>query len=190
MAVIEVKNFKKSFGTKIIHDDITFYVKKGECLGLVGGSGTGKSVLLRSLIGLEKADSGSIKINDEEAVNFLESQWLEIRKKVGYAFQGGALFDSMTVFDNLAYPLMEHTLLSSDQIKSKILHQLSEFGLNDCDNLYPGELSGGMQKRVGLARAIAADPEIIFFDEPTTGLDPIMADVINNLIVDCVLSFG
>ena len=183
MAVIEVKNFRKSFGAKIIHDEITFYVKKGECLGLVGGSGTGKSVLLRSLIGLEKADSGSIKINEEEVVNFLESQWLEIRKKVGYAFQGGALFDSMTVFENLAYPLKEHTLLSSAQIKSKILQQLSEFGLNDCDNLYPGELSGGMQKRVGLARAMMLEPEIILYDEPTAGLDPYNTKKIQDLIL-------
>ena len=117
MAVIEVRNFKKSFGSKIIHDDISFYVKKGECLGLVGGSGTGKSVLLRSLIGLEKSDSGSIQINDVEVVGFSEYEWLEIRKKVGYAFQGGALFDSMTVFENLSYPLKEHTEKNKEQIK-------------------------------------------------------------------------
>ncbi len=183
MAVIEVKNFKKSFGTKIIHEDITFYVKKGECLGLVGGSGTGKSVLLRSLIGLEKSDAGSIKINDVEVVDFQESQWLEIRKKVGYAFQGGALFDSMTVFENLAYPLEEHTQLNSGQIKDKITQQLGEFGLHDCDNLYPGELSGGMQKRVGLARAMMLEPEIILYDEPTAGLDPYNTKKIQDLIL-------
>lgn len=183
MAVIEVENFKKSFGSKIIHEDITFYVKKGECLGLVGGSGTGKSILLRSLIGLEKSDAGSIRIDGIDVTNFTESQWLHIRKKVGYAFQGGALFDSMTVFENLAYPLLEHSFLSSGQIKEKIFQQLLDFGLNDCDNLYPGELSGGMQKRVGLARAMMLEPEIILYDEPTAGLDPYNTKKIQDLIL-------
>lgn len=172
MAVIEVENFKKSFGDKIVHDGVTFYVRKGECLGLVGGSGTGKSVLLRSLIGLEKPDSGSIRINDEEATKFSEAQWLHVRKKVAYAFQGGALFDSMTVFENLAYPLEEHTKLDPTQIKDKIFKQLAEFGLDGSDKLFPNELSGGMQKRVGLARAMMLEPDIILYDEPTAGLDP------------------
>ncbi len=183
MAVIEVKHFRKKFGSKIIHDDVSFYVKKGECLGLVGGSGTGKSVLLRSLIGLEKSDAGSIQINDVEVVGFSEIQWLEIRKKVGYAFQGGALFDSMTVFENLAYPLLEHTELTSQKISEKILAQLGEFGLYDCENLFPGELSGGMQKRVGLARAMMLEPEIILYDEPTAGLDPYNTRKIQELIL-------
>lgn len=183
MAVIEIENFKKSFGNKVIHEDITFFVKKGECLGLVGGSGTGKSVLLRSLIGLEKSDSGSIRINEVEVVKYTEAQWLHVRKKVGYAFQGGALFDSMTVFENLAYPLLEHTNFNTGQIKEKITQQLAEFGLKDCDNLYPGELSGGMQKRVGLARAMMLEPEIILYDEPTAGLDPYNTKNIQDLIL-------
>ncbi len=183
MAVIEVKHFRKKFGSKIIHDDVSFYVKKGECLGLVGGSGTGKSVLLRSLIGLEKSDAGSIQIDDVEVVGFSEIQWLEIRKKVGYAFQGGALFDSMTVFENLAYPLLEHTELTKQKISEKILAQLGEFGLHDCENLFPGELSGGMQKRVGLARAMMLEPEIILYDEPTAGLDPYNTRKIQELIL-------
>ena len=183
MAVIEVRNFRKKFGEKIIHDDVSFYVKKGECLGLVGGSGTGKSVLLRSLIGLEKTDAGSIHIDGTEVVNFNEIQWLEIRKKVGYAFQGGALFDSMTVFENLAYPLKEHTRMSKPAIKQKITNQLNEFGLYDCENLFPGELSGGMQKRVGLARAMMLEPDIILYDEPTAGLDPYNTRKIQDLIL-------
>ena len=183
MAVIEVRNFKKNFGTKTIHEDVSFYVRKGECLGLVGGSGTGKSVLLRSLIGLEKSDGGSIQINDQEIVGFSEIQWLQIRKKVGYAFQGGALFDSMTVFENLAYPLLEHTELNKQQIKDKITQQLNDFGLNDTESLFPGELSGGMQKRVGLARAMMLEPEIILYDEPTAGLDPYNTKKIQDLIL-------
>ncbi len=183
MAVIEVRNFRKKFGSKIIHDDVSFYVKKGECLGLVGGSGTGKSVLLRSLIGLEKSDAGSIQIDDIEVVGFSEMQWLEIRKKVGYAFQGGALFDSMTVFENLAYPLIEHSELNKAQMSAKILSQLGEFGLHDCENLFPGELSGGMQKRVGLARAMMLEPQIILYDEPTAGLDPYNTKKIQDLIL-------
>src|SRR6202007_2086685 len=109
MAVIDVTNFRKSFGPKLVHHDVSFYVKKGECLGLVGGSGAGKSVILRSLIGLEKPDSGRISINGIEVTHNREAQWQQIRKKVAYAFQGGALFDSMTVYQNLAYPLFEHT---------------------------------------------------------------------------------
>lgn len=172
MAVIEVQDFKKSFGKKVVHNGVTFYVKKGECLGLVGGSGTGKSVLLRSLIGLEKPDSGKIHINGEDATLYTEAQWLHVRKKVAYAFQGGALFDSMTVFENLAYPLEEHTDLSASQVKDKIFKQLDEFGLAGSELLFPNELSGGMQKRVGLARAMMLEPEIILYDEPTAGLDP------------------
>lgn len=184
MAVIEVKDFKKSFGDKVVHNGVTFYVRKGECLGLVGGSGTGKSVLLRSLIGLEKPDGGEIHINSENATAFTENQWLHVRKKVAYAFQGGALFDSMTVFQNLAYPLEEHSKLSASQIKEKILKQLEDFGLAGSDKLFPNELSGGMQKRVGLARAMMLDPEIILYDEPTAGLDPYNTKKIQEAILN------
>lgn len=184
MAVIEVKNFRKSFGSKIVHEDVSFYVKKGECLGLVGGSGAGKSVILRSLIGLENPDSGSILINDIEITNYTEPEWLNIRKKVAYAFQGGALFDSMTVFENLSYPLKEHTKLTALEITKKISSQLEDFGLGGTEKLYPNELSGGMQKRVGLARAMMLEPEIILYDEPTAGLDPYNTKKIQELILN------
>ena len=172
MAVIEINNFSKTFGTKTVHKDVNFEVTQGECLGLLGGSGAGKSVILRSLIGLEKPDNGSIKIEQEEISKKTEKELVEIRKKVAYVFQNGALFDSMSVFDNLAYPLREHTDLNEEQIKTKIDETLEEFGLEGNSQIYPAELSGGMQKRVGLARSIIINPRIVLYDEPTAGLDP------------------
>ncbi len=169
---IEVIDFQKSFGSKKVHQGVSFYVKKGECLGLIGGSGTGKSVLLRSLVGLEKPDSGKILIDGVDITNMRETELGEIRKKVAYAFQGGALFDSMTVYENLAYPLREHFNLSEKEVSKQILDQLAEFGLAGQESLYPSSLSGGMQKRVGLARAIMMHPDVVLYDEPTAGLDP------------------
>lgn len=183
MAIIEVKNFHKAFGKKSVHEGVSLYVKKGECLGLVGGSGTGKSVLLRSLIGLEKADKGEIHIEGIDVTGYSEQQWQIIRKKVAYAFQGGALFDSMSVFENLAYPLREHSKLSASEIQQRISAQLKDFGLEGSEKLYPNELSGGMQKRVGLARAMMLEPDIILYDEPTAGLDPYNTRNIQELIL-------
>jgi phospholipid/cholesterol/gamma-HCH transport system ATP-binding protein len=150
---------------------------------LLGGSGTGKSVLLRSLIGLEKPDSGQILFDGIAIHEKDEDDLIEIRKRMGYAFQGGALFDSMTVFDNLAYPLREHTNLTEDQIKLKVHEQLNDFGLAGNEKIYPGNLSGGMQKRLGLARAIIIRPEVILYDEPTAGLDPYNTRLIQDLIL-------
>ncbi|MFV8257408.1 ABC transporter ATP-binding protein [Bdellovibrio bacteriovorus] len=169
---IEVIDFHKSFGTKKVHQGVNFYVRKGECLGLIGGSGTGKSVLLRSLVGLEKPDSGKILIDGVDITPMKENALIEIRKKVAYAFQGGALFDSMSVYENLAYPLREHFKFSEEEIARQITETLQEFGLPGSENLLPGNLSGGMQKRVGLARAMMMHPEVVLYDEPTAGLDP------------------
>ncbi len=172
MAVIDVKRFAKSFDGRAVHRNVTFSVQKGECLGLVGGSGIGKSVILRSLIGLEKGDSGEIWIEGEEISKLKERQLIPIRKKVAYVFQNGALFDSMTVYENLAYPLREHEKLPENEIRRRVKDQLDEFGLGDALKKLPAELSGGMQKRVGLARAMMIRPKVILYDEPTAGLDP------------------
>lgn len=181
--LITVNEFHKSFGEKHIHRGVSFNVKKGECLGLVGGSGTGKSVLLRTLIGLERPDMGQVFYDKMPLHDFDEQQFNEVRKKVAYAFQGGALFDSMTVYDNMAYPLREHTELSEKEIEKKIKNLLQDFGLAGNEKTYPAQLSGGMQKRVGLARAIILEPDVILYDEPTAGLDPLNTRNIQDLIL-------
>jgi phospholipid/cholesterol/gamma-HCH transport system ATP-binding protein len=183
MDLIKVTNFNKSFGDKVVHRNVNFTLKQGECLGLIGGSGTGKSVLLRSLIGLEKPDSGEITFNNLRVDKLEEKQWYPIRLRIAYAFQGGALFDSMTVFENIAYPLREHTDWDDSRISKKIIETLTKFGLADSVHLYPGSLSGGMQKRLGLARAIVLHPEVILYDEPTAGLDPANTRIIEDTIL-------
>lgn len=170
--VVQFKNFAKKFGSKVVHKDVSFDVRRGECLGLLGGSGAGKSVILRTLVGLEKPDQGEIWIEGQEISKFKESELVEIRKRVAYVFQNGALFDSMSVFDNLAYALREHTDLSETIIRERVLARLKEFGLEGNEALYPANLSGGMQKRVGLARSIILQPTVVLYDEPTAGLDP------------------
>ena len=181
--VIRVQGFTKHFGSKVVHRNVTFDLYQGECLGLLGGSGAGKSVILRSLIGLEKPDSGKIFVDGEEITCKSERDLVEIRKKVAYVFQGGALFDSMTVFDNLAYPLREHTTFSESEIAAKVSSLLNDFGLGGNESVFPAELSGGMQKRVGLARAIILGPKVVLYDEPTAGLDPYNTLMIQQLIL-------
>lgn len=171
-AIVEFRNFKKKFGSKLVHKDVSFTLERGECLGLLGGSGAGKSVILRSLIGLEKPDEGHIFVDGVDITKLKEIDLIEIRKKVAYVFQNGALFDSMSVFDNLAYPLRAHTKLSEREIADRVHEQLSEFGLEGNALINPANLSGGMQKRVGLARSIIMQPKVVLYDEPTAGLDP------------------
>jgi phospholipid/cholesterol/gamma-HCH transport system ATP-binding protein len=181
--MIEVEDFHKSFGTKQVHKGISFSVRKGECLGLIGGSGAGKSVILRSLIGLEKADKGTIRIEGVDITRFTEKQLLPIRRNVAYVFQGGALFDSMTVYENLAYPLREHKSHTESEIAEIIANKLSAFGLQGHEKVYPAHLSGGMQKRVGLARSIIVNPHVVLYDEPTAGLDPYNTKRIQDMIL-------
>ena len=188
---IELKDVRKSFGEKQVLNGLSLNVEKGKSLVVIGGSGTGKSVMLKSILGIITPDSGSIKIADEEVVGLKGDARDKFLSRFGMLFQGGALFDSISVWENVAFGLTHGRRTSRAQAKEIAMEKLALVGLSaDVGKLYPAELSGGMQKRVGLARAIAADPEIIFFDEPTTGLDPIMADVINNLIVDCVKRLG
>ncbi len=188
---IELNDVHKSFGPKTVLDGINLKVKRGHSMVVIGGSGTGKSVMLKCIIGLMTPTSGSIKLDGEEVGHLPQHERDKLMSKFGMLFQGGALFDSLPIWENVAFRLIQGAGMDRDEAREKAQEKLRQVGLGaEVMDLSPNELSGGMQKRVGLARAIAADPEIIFFDEPTTGLDPIMADVINDLIVDCVKRLG
>ena len=190
-AKIKISGLKKSFGKKIVLDGVDLEIAKGESLVVIGGSGTGKSVLIKCIQGLLQPDAGSILVDDSEVVGLNENEKEEMHAKMGMLFQGGALFDSLSVWENVAFGLLENKKMPKKQAKNEAVRVLRQVGLApDVADLSPSELSGGMQKRVGLARAIATRPEIIFFDEPTTGLDPIMADVINDLIIESVKGLG
>lgn len=188
---IELKDVHKNFGPKTVLDGINLQVERGQSMVVIGGSGTGKSVMLKCIIGLMAPTSGSIRIDGEEVTDLSTYNRDALMSKFGMLFQGGALFDSLPVWENIAFRLIQGSGMDRDEAREKAQEKLRQVGLGaEVMDLSPAELSGGMQKRVGLARAIAADPDIIFFDEPTTGLDPIMADVINDLIVDCVKRLG
>ncbi len=191
MAKIELKNVRKAFGPKQVLNGIDLSVEKGQSLVVIGGSGTGKSVMLKCILGILEADSGSIQIDGEEVRGISGRRRDSHLDQFGMLFQGSALFDSLPVWRNVAFKLMQARKMPAPQAREVAIQKLASVGLSaDVADLFPAELSGGMQKRVSLARAIAADPQIIFFDEPTTGLDPIMADVINDLIIKCVRDLG
>jgi phospholipid/cholesterol/gamma-HCH transport system ATP-binding protein len=180
---IEVVDLHKSFGGKHVLTGVNLEVRNGESMVVIGGSGVGKSVLIKCIIGLLRPDSGAIRVDGQEITSLNEKPLNEIRKKFGMLFQAGALFDSLPVWENVGFGLKQHTSLRDEEIKAIAIEKLRLVGLSHVEALMPSELSGGMRKRVSLARAIAMEPEILLYDEPTTGLDPIMADVINELIV-------
>lgn len=182
--VIQVENLHKWFGTRKILDGVNFEVKEGETLVIMGGSGCGKSTLLRTLIGLLEPDEGRISFFGQDVSHVSEEERNEIRKKFGMLFQGAALFNSLTVGENVALPLKEHTKLDDNIIQIIVKVKLELVGLTGFEDLKPYQISGGMKKRVALARAIALDPKIVFYDEPGAGLDPITAHVIDHLILD------
>ena len=188
---ISLRGVTKSFGPKKVLQGIDLDVAKGESMVVIGGSGSGKSVLLKCILGLMRPDSGSIRIDGEETVTLADGGRADVMRKFGMLFQGGALFDSLRVWENVAFGPIQSDGMKSAEARNVAIAKLGAVGLGpEIGELYPAELSGGMQKRVARARAIAREPEIIFFDEPTTGLDPIMADVINDLIVKCVSDLG
>jgi phospholipid/cholesterol/gamma-HCH transport system ATP-binding protein len=181
--LIAFTQVRKAFGKNRIYEDLSLSVQKGETLTILGGSGTGKSVMLKLLIGLLKPDAGSICFDGQELVALDEAGLLPVRRRISLLFQSGALFDSLSVFENVAYPLREHLSLSEKEIAERVAEKLALVGLQGIQQMRPAELSGGMRKRVAIARAIAADPEVLLYDEPTTGLDPINARRINELIL-------
>jgi phospholipid/cholesterol/gamma-HCH transport system ATP-binding protein len=188
---ITIRGLRKSFGPKLVLDGVDLDIGVRESVVVIGGSGTGKSVTLKCILGLIKPDAGSIKIDGKEVTDLSTGERENLMRKFGMLFQGGALFDSLPVWENVAFGLIQGRGVGRAEAKKIALQKLAAVGLGpDVGELRPAELSGGMQKRVALARAIAAEPEIIFFDEPTTGLDPITADVINDLIVKCVKELG
>lgn len=182
--MIRVKNLCKSFGSKTVLDGVNLEAAKGESLVIIGGSGTGKSVLIKCIQGLLIPDSGSIEINGKNVIGMTTAERERVNSQIGMLFQAAALFDGLPVWENVAFGLLSEKRVTRSEAREIAIEKLSLVGLDaKLADVSPAELSGGMQKRVGLARAIASDPKILFFDEPTTGLDPIMADIINNLIV-------
>lgn len=188
---VELRGVKKRFGSKVVLDGIDLTLNAGESLVVIGGSGTGKSVMIKSVLGILRPDEGQIFVDGEEVTHVSGRTRDAMLKKFGMLFQAAALFDSLPVWENVAFSLIQGRGMKRKEARDIAIEKLAKVGLgSDVAMLSPAELSGGMQKRVGLARAIASDPQIIFFDEPTTGLDPIMADVINDLIVDTVKDLG
>jgi phospholipid/cholesterol/gamma-HCH transport system ATP-binding protein len=188
--VVEVTNLSRTFGNRTVLDNLSFTIQRGETLVIMGGSGCGKSTLLRHIIGVMKPTAGSVKIFGEEITTMNDRQIADIRRRFGMLFQSGALLASLTVGENVALPLLQHTDLSIEEIEETVTEKLRMVGLNGFNELKPAEISGGMRKRVGLARALALDPELLFSDEPTSGLDPIMTAVVDKLTLELTRAEG
>lgn len=179
--MIRVENLSKAFGRQEVLREVSFEVQPGEFVALIGGSGSGKSLLLKLMVGLLQPDRGEVWIGDKD-ISALNRRELEaLRSRIGFVFQGGALFDSMTVYDNVAFPLREKTSLPEQDIRRKVMDELELVGLREAEHKFPAQLSGGMLKRIALARALVRDPEIVLFDEPTTGLDPVVSRAVLDL---------
>lgn len=183
MPLIELKHVSKAFGWHVVLNDVSLTIEVGESLVVIGASGTGKSVLLKHIVGLLKPDSGEVWFDEHRIDELGERQLMQVRQRIGFLFQMGALFDSLNVGDNVAFPLREHTTKTEAEVRQIVADKLRMVGLPGVEKKMPMELSGGQRKRVALARAIALEPEVILYDEPTTGLDPIRSDVINQLII-------
>ena len=181
--MIDIKDVSKTFEDHQVLSHTNLHIEKAESVVIIGRSGSGKSVLLKHMIGLMKPDSGSILVDGVDIATLSPAMLDRLRMKFGMLFQNAALFDSMTAFENVAFPLREHTTMTDEEITQRVQECLQLVGLQKADELFPSELSGGMRKRVGLARAMAMNPEIILYDEPTTGIDPIMGDIVNDLII-------
>jgi phospholipid/cholesterol/gamma-HCH transport system ATP-binding protein len=188
--VVEVTDLHRKFGDRTVIDGISLQVRRGETLVIMGGSGCGKSTLLRHIIGVMKPNAGSVKIFGDEITTKTEREIGDIRRRFGMLFQSGALLASLTVGENVALPLLHHTDMSAGEVQDTVIRKLQMVGLNGFENLKPAEISGGMRKRVGLARALALDPELLFSDEPTSGLDPIMTAVVDKLTLELTHGSG
>jgi phospholipid/cholesterol/gamma-HCH transport system ATP-binding protein len=188
--MIKLTNVHKSFGAQKVLNGLNLEIPEGKVTAIIGPSGEGKSVLLKLIIGLLQPDSGQIEVDGESVLGLRRSQLNRIREKFGMLFQNAALFDSMSVFENVAFPLQEKTMLTRDEIHRRVLSALEDVGLKHVEDKFPDELSGGMKKRVGLARAVVLNPKIILFDEPTTGLDPVIKRAIHHLIRETHTKFG
>src|SRR5687768_239121 len=183
MAFIELRKVSKRFGSLVVLNELTLMIEKGQSLVVIGASGTGKSVMLKHIVGLLRPDHGEVWIDGRRIDNLPERDLVEVRTRFGFLFQMGALFDSLTVTENIGFPIVEHTHKPAEEVEKIVTQKLRLVGLPEAGAKMPGELSGGQKKRVALARAIALDPETILYDEPTTGLDPVRSDVINELIL-------
>ena len=189
-AHIEVRSLKKTFGETRVLDDVNMSIGRGHIAVIIGGSGAGKTTLLRILIGLERPSSGSVSISGQDIANLNDRELNQMRRKFGMVFQYSALLDSMNVLDNVAFPLREHTDLKEKEIREKVTEKLNSLGLDNVEKRFPSQLSGGMRKRVALARALMLEPEVIVYDEPTSGLDPVTSRMVDDLIVETNQNFG